>query len=235
MNQPVKAVASGGKIMKKIFVSLFVSLVLITSTHANTMYAVGVGFSVDASSSDVIDRATSFYNLTGNTHGANPLPGNLGTINMNTGGLLELAGSTAKTWQANGDSANSVSLFWRVYETGTANANKGSFTTYDVPFGNNWNQDGSLHKYWSANTPVNLLQNVTAGTVEVPKYYTVEMYAVADYTYSNSGGGEFNSTVNNGGANFTTQFTAIPEPSTGMLMGMGIAGLLIVRRIRKNS
>ena len=221
--------------MKNIFVSLFVSLVLITSTHANTMYAVGVGFSVDASSLDVINRATSFYDLTGNTHGANPLPGNLGTINMNTGGLLELAGSTAKTWQANSDSANSVSLFWRVYETGTANANKGSFTTYNLPFGNEWDQEGSRHKYWSANTPVNLLQNVIAGTVQVPKDYTVEMYAVAGYTYSNSGGGSFNSTVNNGGANYVATFNVVPEPSTGMMMGLGIAGLLVVRRFRKKA
>ena len=220
--------------MKKIFVSLFVSLVLITSTHANTMYAVGVGFSVDASSSDVIDRATSFYNLTGNTHGANPLPGNLGTINMNTGGLLELAGSTAKTWQSSTDLANAVTLFWRVYETGAAN--KGSYASYNVPFDNQWNSDGNVNKYWSANTSVNLLQNVTAGTVELPKVYTIEMYAKADFTWSNGGSsGSYENFANNGGVNYTTQFAAVPEPSTGMLMGMGIAGLLIVRRFRKSA
>lgn len=237
MNQPVKTVASGEKIMKKIFVLLIVSLMLVTTTHANTMYAVGVGFSVDSSSLDAINQATSSYNLVGDNHGPNPansLPASFGTINLNEGGLLQLANASAKTWQSGGDSANAVNLFWRVFETGATS--KGSFTAYNVPFDNQWNPDGNVNKYWSANTSVNLLQNVTAGTVEVPKFYTIEMYAVGDFTWSNSGNsGSFNSTVNNGGSNFTTQFTAIPEPSTGMLMGMGIAGLLIVRRIRKSA
>ena len=223
--------------MKKIFVSLFVSLVLITSTHANTMYAVGVGFSVDASSLDAINQATRSYNLLGDTHGSNPansLPTSLGTINLNEGGLLQLANASAKTWQSGGDSANAVNLSWRVYETGATI--KGSFTTYNVLFSNQWNPDSNLNKYWSSTGSVNLLQNVTAGTVELPKYYTVEMYAVADFTWSNGGGsGNFNSTVNNSGTNFTTQFTAIPEPSTGMLMGMGFAGLVTVRLLRKKS
>jgi len=30
-------------------------------------------------------------------------------------------------------------------------------------------------------------------------------------------------------------YTVIPEPSTGMLMGLGVAGLLVVRRIRQNA
>ena len=223
--------------MKKIFVSLFVSLALITSTHANTMYAVGVGFSVDASSLDAINQATSSYNLLGVTHGSNPansLPASLGTINLNEGGSLQLASASAKTWQSGGDVANDVNLFWRVFETGATT--KGSFTTYNVPFSNQWNPDVNVNKYWAANTLVNLLQNVTAGTVQVPKIYTIEMYAVAGFTYSNSGGsGSFNSTVNNGGSNFTTQFTAIPEPSTGMLMGLGLAGLVTVRLFRVKS
>lgn len=105
--------------MNKIILAIFVSLGLATASYANTMYAVGVGFSVDASSLDAINQATTFYNLLGDTHGPNPansLPANLGTINMNTGGLLQLAGATAKTWQSSTDSANAVTLYWRVYE-----------------------------------------------------------------------------------------------------------------------
>jgi hypothetical protein len=30
-------------------------------------------------------------------------------------------------------------------------------------------------------------------------------------------------------------YTLVPEPSTGMLMGLGVAGLLVLRRIRKNA
>ena len=33
----------------------------------------------------------------------------------------------------------------------------------------------------------------------------------------------------------STTFTVVPEPSTGMLMGLGVAGLLVVRRIRKSA
>ena len=237
MNQPVKAVASGGKIMKSIFVSVIVSLTLVTTTHANTMYASGVGFNVDASSLDAIDQATTSYNLLGDTHGENPansLPASLGTINLNEGGLLQLANASAKTWQSSTDSANAVNLFWRVYETGAAN--KGSFSSYNVLYGNSFDSNGSLNKFWSSTGSVNLLQNVTAGTVELPKVYTIEMYAKADFTWSNDGNsGSFESFANNDGVNYTTQFTAVPEPSTGMLMGLGIVGLLIVRRIRKSA
>lgn len=216
--------------MKKIILATLITLGLVAASHANTMYAVGVGFSVDASSLDTINQATTFYNLLGDTHGPNPansLPADLGTINMNTGGLLQLAGSTAKTWQSSTDSANAVTLFWRIYETGAVN--KGSYNSYNVPFSNSWNPDGNVNKYWAANTPVNLLQNVTAGTIESPKTYTIEMYAKADFTWSNGGSsGSFESFASNGGVNYLTQFTAVPEPSTLSLLG--ISGLLLLRR-----
>ena len=216
--------------MNKLILTIVIGLVLASATYANTMYAVGVGFSVDASSLDAINQATSSYNLLGDTHGANPansLPSNLGTINLNEGGLLQLANASAKTWQSSTDSANAVTLFWRVYETGAAN--KGSYTSYNVPFSNSWNPDSNVNKYWSANTSVNLLQNVTAGTVEVPKFYTIEMYAKADFTWSNGGSsGSFENYASNGGVNYTTQFTAVPEPS--ILSMLSIGGLFLFRR-----
>ena len=216
--------------MNKIILAIFVSLGLATASYANTMYAVGVGFSVDASSLDAINQATTFYNLLGDTHGPNPansLPANLGTINMNTGGLLQLAGSTAKTWQSSTDSANAVTLFWRIYETGAVN--KGSYNSYNVPFNNSWTANGNLNKYWAVNSSVNLLQNVTAGTIQAPKVYTIEMYAKADFTWSNGGSsGSFESFASNGGINYTTQFTAVPEPS--ILSLLGLSGLLLLRK-----
>ena len=216
--------------MNKLILAILIGLGLASASYANTMYAVGVGFSVDSSSLDAINQATSSYNLVGDTHGPNPansLPSNLGTINLNEGGLLQLANASAKTWQGSTDSANAVTLFWRVYETGAAN--KGSYASYNVPFSNSWNPDGNVNKYWSANTSVNLLQNVTAGTVEVPKFYTIEMYAKADFTWSNGGSsGSFESFASNGGVNYTTQFTAVPEPS--ILSMLGIGGLFLFRR-----
>ena len=216
--------------MNKLILTIVIGLGLVSASYANTMYAVGVGFSVDASSLDAINQATRSYNLLGDTHGANPansLPANLGTVNLNEGGLLQLANASAKTWQSSTDSANAVTLFWRVYETGAAN--KGSYTSYNVPFSNSWNPDGNVNKYWSANTSVNLLQNVTAGTVELPKVYTIEMYAKADFTWSNGGSsGSFENYASNGGVNYTTQFTAVPEPS--ILSMLSIGGLFLFRR-----
>ena len=216
--------------MNKLILTIVIGLGLASASYANTMYAVGVGFSVDASSLDAINQATRSYNLLGDTHGPNPansLPSNLGTINLNQGGLLQLANASAKTWQGSTDSANAVTLFWRVYETGAAN--KGSYTSYNVPFSNSWNPDSNVNKYWSANTSVNLLQNVTAGTVEVPKFYTIEMYAKGDFTWSNGGSsGSFENYASNGGVNYTTQFTAVPEPS--ILSMLGIGGLFLFRR-----
>lgn len=216
--------------MNKLILAIVIGLGLASASYANTMYAVGVGFSVDSSSLDAINQATRSYNLLGDTHGANPansLPANLGTVNLNEGGLLQLANASAKTWQSSTDSANAVTLFWRVYETGATS--KGSFTSYNVPFSNSWNPDGNVNKYWSANTSVDLLQNVTAGTVELPKVYTIEMYAKADFTWSNGGSsGSYESFANNGGVNYTTQFTAVPEPS--ILSMLGIGGLLLFRK-----
>jgi hypothetical protein len=216
--------------MNKLILAIVIGLGLASASYANTMYAVGVGFSVDASSLDAINQATSSYNLLGDTHGPNPansLPASLGTVNLNEGGLLQLANASAKTWQGSTDSANAVTLFWRVYETGAAD--KGSYASYNVPFSNSWNPDGNVNKYWLANTSVNLLQNVTAGTVELPKVYTIEMYAKADFTWSNGGSsGSFESFASNGDVNYTTQFTAVPEPS--ILSMLGIGGLLLLRK-----
>ena len=216
--------------MNKLILTIVIGLGLASASYANTMYAVGVGFSVDASSLDAINQATRSYNLLGDTHGPNPanyLPSNLGTINLNEGGLLQLANASAKTWQGSTDSANAVTLFWRVYETGAAN--KGSYNSYNVPFSNSWSPDSNINKYWSANTSVNLLQNVTAGTVELPKVYTIEMYAKADFTWSNGGSsGSFENYASNGGVNYTTQFTAVPEPS--ILSMLGIGGLFLFKR-----
>ena len=216
--------------MNKLILAIVISLGLASASYSNTMYAVGVGFSVDASSLDAINQATIFYNLLGDTHGPNPansLTANLGTINLNEGGLLQIAGATAKTWQSSTDSANAVTLFWRIYETGAVN--KGSYNSYNVPLSNSWNPDGNINKYWSANTSVNLLNGVTAGTIESPKVYTIEMYAKADFTWSNGGSsGSFENFASNGGVNYLTQFTAVPEPSTLSLLG--ISGLLLLRR-----
>lgn len=228
--------------MKKTFLSCIAFLVgllaTMNSSQANTVYALGVGFSVDANTLDAINAVTTFYNLAGTDHGAN-LPSSLGaTINVNQGGSLLLSGATAKTWQSSTDSANSVTLFYRVYESGTALASRPSFTSYNILYSNQWQPDANINKYWSStSTPgtVNLLSGLTAGTIATPRTYTIELYGQGAFTWSNAGSnGSFSSFVNNSNNpnNYTTQFNLVPEPSAASLMAVGAAGLLALRRRR---
>ena len=115
LNKTNPDIIQGSKPLK-IALNLVISLSILglanpSSSSANTVYALGVGFRVDATTLDAINAATTFYNLAGTDHGAN-LPSSLGaTININQGGSLLLSGATAKTWQSSTDSANSVTLF----------------------------------------------------------------------------------------------------------------------------
>ena len=209
------------------------------SSNANTVYALGVGFSVDANTLDAINAATTFYNLAGTDHGAS-LPSSLSgaTININQGGSLLLSGATAKTWQSSTDSANSVTLFYRVYESGTALASRPGFSSYGILYSNQWNPDGNVNKYWSStSTPgtVNLLSGLSSGTIAAPKTYTIELYGEGAFTWSNGGNsGAFSSYVNNSSNpnNYTTQFNLVPEPSSASLLTFALSGLFALRRRR---
>ena len=55
-----------------------------------------------------------------------------------------------------------------------------------------------------------------------------------DWTFNQYNGGTSTvTTQSTSGGNMT--FQTVPEPSTGMLMGLGVAGLLVLRRIRKSA
>lgn len=219
--------------------ALAVALVNPSSSRGNTVYALGVGFSVDANTLDLINAATTFYNLAGTDHAAS-LPSSLGVaINVNQGGSLLLSGATAKTWQSSTDSANSVTLFYRVYETGTASGSRPGFSSYNILYSNQWQPDANINKYWSSTSnpgTVNLLTGLTAGTIATPKNYTIELYGMAAFTWSNGGSsGSYNSFANNSGNpnNYTTQFQLVPEPSSASLLALGTAALLALHRRRK--
>ena len=86
-----------------------------------------------------------------------------------------------------------------------------------------------------------LLSGLSAGTYSFKYYFDVTYNSwtgtetVLGHTYDavgvQAGAGNGPNLAN---ASSTT-FTVVPEPSTGMLMGLGVAGLLVVRRIRKNA
>lgn len=203
-----------------------------TQVRASALYALGVGLTVDVSTSDAVAAATTYYNLSGTTN-PQPLPTSLGlSINANQGGSLLLAGANAKTWQGGGDDAQSVTLFYRVFETGTAGASRPAFNSYSLLYQNQWNPDGNINKYWAASSSpgtVNLLTGLTPGTIATPKNYTIEFYGSSFMTYST---GNFTAYDNNGGANYTTSFQLVPEPSTASLLTLSIVGAMTLRRRR---
>jgi hypothetical protein len=56
-----------------------------------------------------------------------------------------------------------------------------------------------------------------------------------DWTYNQYDNGITSTVTTQATSGGTMTFQTVPEPSTGMLMGLGIAGLLVLRRIRKNA
>jgi len=201
-------------------------------THASALYALGVGLTVDASTTDLVAAATTYYDLDGTTN-TRFLPASLGiSINTNQGGSLLLSGGNAKTWQGSSDDAQNANLFYRVFETGTAAASRPTFSSYGLLYQNQWTANGDINKYWastSAPGTVNLLTGLTAGTIATPKSYTVEFYGSSVMNYT---GGSFTAYDNNAGNNYTTNFQLVPEPSTASLLTFAIVGAMTLRRRR---
>jgi len=213
-------------------------MLLPPQARASALYALGVGLTVDANTTDAVAAATTYYDLSGTTNGRF-LPNastSLGIqINPNQGGSLLLAGANGKTWQGGTDDAQNVNLFWRVYESGTALASRPAFNSYNLLYQNQWNPDGNVNKYWqstSAPGTVNLLAGLSGsalGTIASPKTYTLEFYGSSFMTYN---GGSFTAFDNNGGNNYTTSFQLVPEPSTASLLTLSIVGAMTLRRRR---
>ena len=219
--------------------ALFFMAAFQTNVKASALYALGVGLTVDANTTDAVAAATTYYDLDGNTNGRflpNASTGLGVQINPNQGGSLLLAGANGKTWQAPGDDAQNVTLYWRVYESGTAIASRPAFTSYSLLYQNQWQPDANVNKYWqSTSSPgtVNLLAGLSGtalGTIASPKTYNLEFYGTSVMNYT---GGSFIAYDNNGGNNYTTSFQLVPEPSSASLLTFAFSGLLALRRRRK--
>ena len=100
---------------------------------------------------------------------------------------------------------------------------------------------GNVQEWNISSLNRNLLSGLSAGTYSFKYYFDVTYNSwtgsatVLGHTYDavgvQAGAGNAPNLAN---ASSTT-FTVVPEPSTGMLMGLGVAGLLVVRRIRKSA
>ena len=244
MNQPVKAVASGGKIMKNIMKFILVGFVMVGSNQSSRagvnivddfiiLKALGTGATFSGENYYDVKRDASLLNPSFSD-------ANLGTFNIlstdvtiggttySADGLLQLSGAELKTdVTGGGDYQNSGNFARMFYAVTAAGVNPSSFTALYMSLTSEvW------PNYTWANTgaSVNLLQGLAAGSYQLAVYFETN----GSY-FDNSQQFYSINPDNNGGANYVATFNVVPEPSTGVLMGLGIAGLLIVRRIRKNA
>ena len=243
MSHPVKSAIRGGKIMKKLMKCILVGLVFVGSnqwSHAGVniiddfiiLKALGTGATFSGEKYYDVKRDASLLNP--NFNGAN-----LGTFNIlstdvtiegntySAGGLLQLSGAELKTNSDNGDYQNSGNFARMFYAVTAVGVNPSSFTTLNMSL-----TSEAWPNYTWANTATsaNLLQGLAVGSYQLAVYFeTNGSYWTGSqqfYTINPD---------NNSGANYVATFNVVPEPSTGMMMGLGIAGLLVVRRFRKKA
>lgn len=230
--------------MKKLMKCILIGLVFVGSNQWSQagvnivddfiiLKALGTGATFSGEKYYDVKRDVSLLNP--NFSGAN-----LGTFNIlstdvtiggntySAGGLLQLSGAELKTdVTGGGDYQNSGNFARMFYAVTAVGVNPSSFTTLSM---------GLTREAWPnytwANTgaSVNLLQGLAVGSYKLTAYFETNgsYYTSSQQFYSIS-------PDNNGGSNYVATFNVVPEPSTGMLMGLGIAGLLVVRRFRKNA
>ena len=233
MNQPVKAVASGGKIMKnifKMFGAVVCSTIIISDLHADN----GV---VESTSLLSIQGGTgSYFSTVGGGSNARWAGASLG--------LLDLANSS--------DTLTLNNFFFENY------AWNGGGTPAGATTNNNWLDDANtavfnIYRDSSLLSTVNMRQsdvsgnnrfwdlgatptaiNLLAGLEGSGSPITRSLNWTIDWTFNQFDGSEsVVSAQSTSGGNMT--FQTVPEPSSGLLLLAGIGSLLVLRRFRKNA
>lgn len=229
--------------MKNIMKFILVGFVMVGSNQSSRagvnivddfiiLNALGTGATFSGQNYYDVKRDTTLLNPTFN--GAN-----LGTFNIlstdvtiggNTysgNGLLQLKGAELKTSSDNGDYQNSNNFGRLFYAVTAAGVNPSSFTTLNMGL-----TSEAYPNYTWANTAtsVNLLQGLAVGSYQLAVYFETNgsYWTGSQQFYSINAD-------NNSGANYVGTFNVVPEPSTGVLMGMGFAGLVTIRLLRKKS
>ena len=215
--------------MKKIFNTLLVTVGLITlSTHVRA----DVG--IVETTANVLSGTTSVYvSTTGG--GSNPRWSgfNFGTFDLNAGAVLALNNFYFENYAYNGGSVptggqyndnwldGSSAATFKLYRDSTllnTTTMRNSATN-----GNNRNWDLA-----AAGVSVNILNGLSGNG-------TYNLSWTIDWTYNQWSGSAIvvGSTQTTSGGNAT--FSTIPEPSSSLLMGLGLAGLAVLRRVRKTA
>ena len=143
-----------------------------------------------------------------NTSGFNGL--NLGTFDVAAGDTLNLVGGEALTFKNSGSDVTAAFVNYSV--------DGGPFVAVNLPFNQDNVNGNSGDQRWATDTAsVNLLAGLADGT------HTLAFFASG----TTNGGDIFDS---NGGANYTADFTVVPEPSTIAAGVLALLGTVFLRR-----
>jgi hypothetical protein len=249
MSHPVKSAIRGGKIMKKLMNIQF--QLVKRFLHSAAVLAVALIFGSGSAQAatgiyggylminDTKYKSSSSY---GGSEMALSAVTSLGTFDKResgSGGLLKLSSAETFTYANSPHSTFAGALAYRVrLSTEEKSINPSDYIFLDMGDGNSIG--GNDEKFsWTGN--VNLLDLISAPTTTTTYNFDF-VHKVGAW----EGGGNFErlaslssptgETTSWGSIDaFTVQATVVPEPSTGMLMGMGIAGLVTIRILRKKS
>ena len=249
MRHTVKSAIRGGKIMKKIFNIQFqlVERFLHSAAVLAVAFIFGSGSAQAATGiyggylmiNDTKYKSSSSY---GGSETALSGVTSLGTYDKRGeagSSLLKLSLAETLAWASDVHSTFAGALAYRVRPASEGKSTNPSDYTF-LNMGNGSSIGGNDKKFeWVGS--FNLLDLISAPTT-ITTYNFDFVHKVGAW----EGGSNFERLASlsspTGGTTswgsidaFTVQATVVPEPSTGMLMGMGIAGLLVVRRIRKSA
>jgi hypothetical protein len=249
MSHPVKSAIRGGKIMKKLMSIQF----QLVKRFLHSAAVLAVAFIFGSGSAQAATGIYGGYLMINDTkYKSSPTyagpetalsaVSSLGTFDKRGeagSSLLNLSVAETFAWSNNGHSTFAGALAYRVRPASEAKSTNPS-DYFFLGMGDGVGVGGNDEKFsWTGN--VNLLDLISAPTTTTTYNFDF-VHKVGAW----EGGGNFErlaslssptgETTSWGSIDaFTVQATVVPEPSTGMLMGMGIAGLVTIRILRKKS
>ena len=249
MRHTVKSAIRGGKIMKKIFNIQFqlVERFLHSAAVLAVAFIFGSGSAQAATGiyggylmiNGTKYKSSSSYGGSETALSAVPSLGTFDKRESGSGGLLNMSSAETLAWASDGHSTFAGALAYRVRPASEGKStNPSDYIFLNMGGGNSIGGNDKKFEWVGSFNLLDLISSPTTTTT----YNFDFVHKVGAW----EGGSNFERLASlsspTGGTTswgsidaFTVQATVVPEPSTGMLMGMGIAGLLIVRRIRKNA
>ena len=243
MSHPEKSAIRGDKIMKKLMNIQF--QLVKRFLHSAAVLAVACIFgsnSVQAATgiyggylmiNDIKYKSDSSYGGSETALSAVPSLGTFDKRESGSGGLLNLSLAETLAWASDGHSTFAGALAYRVRPASEGKSTNPSDYTF-LNMGDGSSIGGNNKKFeWVGS--FNLLDQISAPTTTTTYNFDF-VHKVGAW----EGGSNFERLANLNNSDpgstswgsidaFTVQATVVPEPSPGMLMGMGIAGLVTIR------